>query len=86
MERAFIPTAMTAEEMVLIYKAVNTMVTALMANKHRIKDPEMLEDVYKYRKLKSKLGKILDLAEELEQQLNEAESSETVSYSERTEE
>ena len=86
MERAFIPTAMTAEEMVLIYKAVNTMVTALMANKHRIKDPEMLEDVYKYRKLKSKLGKILDLAEELEQQLNETEASETVSYSERTEE
>lgn len=86
MERAFIPTAMTAEEMVLIYKAVDTMVTALMANKHRIKDPEMLEDVYKYRKLKSKLGQILDLAEELEQQLNETEASETVSYSERTEE
>ena len=86
MERAFIPTAMTAEEMVLIYKAVDTMVTALMANRHRIKDLEMLEDVYKYRKLKSKLGQILDLAEELEQQLNETETSETVSYSERTEE
>lgn len=86
MEKAFIPTAMSAEEMVLIYQAVNTMVTALMANKHRITDPEMLEDLYKYRKLKTKLGKILDLAEELEQHFNEKEASDNVSYSEREKE
>jgi hypothetical protein len=86
MKEAFIPTAMSAEEMVLIYKAVDTMCTALMANKHRITDPEMLEDAYKYRKLKTKLGQILDLAEELEQHFNKKESSDDVSYSEREKE
>lgn len=86
MEKAFIPTAMSAEEMVLIYKAVDTVCTALIANRHRITDPEMLEDAYKYRKLKTKLGQILDLAEELEQHFNEKESSDDVAYSEREEE
>ena len=84
MEKAFIPTAMSTEEMILIYQAIDVMVTALMANKNHITDPEMLEDLYKYRKLKAKLGKILDMSDKAEKYLEE--HSDDVVYSEREKE
>ena len=82
MSKAFIPTPMSQEELVLIYKAVQTMVLSLKPRKHLFKTQDAIELTDKYIALEEKLKNIMDMADAAAEIMSETE---TPTYSEREE-
>ena len=82
MSRAFIPTPMTQEELILIYKAVQAMVMTIKPRKHAFKTQEAIDIADKYIALEEKLKGIMDMADAAAEIMSETE---TPTYSEREE-